>query len=238
MKQYVSETLLLDYNSPKIQAIISERNWRDMTPRDKILNIYNFVRDEILFGFNLRDNLPASYILKNGYGQCNTKGILLMALLRAVKIPCRLHGFTVDKTLQKGILKKSSYFFAPKLLLHSWVEVYYNDRWFNLEGFIIDTKYLNSLQFKFQDCYGKFCGYGVATDNFKYPNITWNENDTYIQKEAIVGDLGLFQSPDKLFSFQRQSLGPIKRKIYENIVRHFMNRRIKKIRENPKHYKK
>ncbi len=39
--------------------------------------------------------------MKDGYGQCNTKGTLFMALFRSVDIPCRFHGFTIDKKLQK-----------------------------------------------------------------------------------------------------------------------------------------
>ena len=38
-------------------------------------------------------------VLADGYGQCNTKGTLFMALLRACNIPCRVHGFTIDKKI-------------------------------------------------------------------------------------------------------------------------------------------
>lgn len=48
---------------------------------------YNFVRDEILFGYNADDTILASRVLAEGYGQCNTKGTLFMALLRGADIP-------------------------------------------------------------------------------------------------------------------------------------------------------
>ncbi len=48
------------------------------------------------------DTMNAVQILNDGYGQCNTKATLLMALLRAVSIPCRLHAFDVTKDLQRG----------------------------------------------------------------------------------------------------------------------------------------
>lgn len=41
------------------------------------------VRDDIVFGYNIDDEIPASKVLADGYGQCNTKGTLFMALLRA-----------------------------------------------------------------------------------------------------------------------------------------------------------
>lgn len=64
----------------------------------------NFVRDEVTFGYNASDDLPASRVLADHIGQCNTKGTLLMALLRAVGVACRFHRFTIDKALQKGAI--------------------------------------------------------------------------------------------------------------------------------------
>ncbi|MEE9438693.1 MAG: transglutaminase domain-containing protein, partial [Saprospiraceae bacterium] len=91
---------------------------------------------EIRFGYNKSDNIPASKVLSDGYGQCNTKSTLLMALLRAVGIPNRIHGFTIDKALQKGAITGIWYKLAPKNILHSWVEVLINDKWYFLEGVI------------------------------------------------------------------------------------------------------
>jgi hypothetical protein len=169
-------------------------------------------------------------VLSDGYGQCNTKGTLLMALLRAVKIPCRIHGFYVDKKIQKGAMKSFYYRLSPKDILHSWIEIFYKGEWLNLEGFILDKKYLHALQEKFKDCNGSFCGYGVAIDDFKNPPIEWNENDTYIQKDGITKDLGIFDTPDELFTAHSQNIGRFKNFMFKYIVRHLMNRNIAKIR--------
>lgn len=104
VEQYLKETLLLDYSCPNIQELIIERQWKDMDAYSRMKQIYDFIRDEILFGYNVDDYIPASKVLTDGYGQCNTKGILFMALLRGVGIPCRIHGFTIDKKLQKGAM--------------------------------------------------------------------------------------------------------------------------------------
>ncbi|MFT5529960.1 MAG: transglutaminase-like putative cysteine protease, partial [Alteromonadaceae bacterium] len=45
------------------------------------------------------DDISASDVLADGYGQCNTKGNLLMALLRGLGIQCRFQGFTIDQQL-------------------------------------------------------------------------------------------------------------------------------------------
>ncbi|HNM41248.1 MAG TPA: transglutaminase family protein [Giesbergeria sp.] len=116
-------TAILDYTHPRIEALIQSRGWRRLPTRERIAAIYDFVRNDIAFGYNLADDLPASRMLDDGLGQCNTKGSLLMALLRACDIPCRLHGFTIDKALQKGAITGLAYALAPRNIVHSWVEV-------------------------------------------------------------------------------------------------------------------
>jgi hypothetical protein len=117
-------------------------------------------------------------------------------------------------------------------ILHSWVEVYVEeqDRWINMEGFILDLPYLSKLQRKFADCTGSFCGYGVAVADFRNPPVKWDGNDTYIQKEGIVRDFGVFDGPDELFASQRQELGPVKSRLFRYLIRHLMNRNVRRIR--------
>lgn len=140
---------------------------------ERIGAVYDFVRNEIAFGYNARDDLPASQVLADGIGQCNTKGTLLMALLRGVGVPCRFHGFTIDKTLQKGAITGLAYRLAPRNIVHSWVEVWFGGNWIELEGFILDRAYLSALQSKFAAHKGAFCGYGVATPDLQCPRVEW-----------------------------------------------------------------
>lgn len=233
MDRYLRETELLDYKSRELKELVARMGWTKMDSKAQILSIYNYVRDEIVFGYNIGDAIPASRVLADGYGQCNTKGTLLMALLRAVGIPCRIHGFTIKKEIQKGALSGLWYKIAPPEIIHSWVEIRYKGEWLNLEGFILDLAYITSLQKKFAAaCRGGFCGFGVATDNFAAPEIYWNENSTYIQKEGIVKDLGLYDEPDSFFTEHPQRLSPIKRFLFVNIIRHSMNRNVQKVRNN------
>lgn len=230
MDKYLQETKMLNFNHSSIQRLIKEKQWANDDDFEKILKIYNFVRDDIAFGYNTDDVLSAAEVLNDGYGQCNTKGILFMALLRAVGIPCRMHGFTIDKKLQKGAMTGMIYKLAPQSIIHSWVEIQYKDCWYNLEGFILDSQYLKKLQEKFSDYKTRFCGYGAATDNFQNPQIEWNANDTYIQKEGINQDFGVFNSPDEFFEKYQQPLMPLKKWMYRSIGRKLMNRNVGKIR--------
>lgn len=229
MKDYLSETSLLDFSHPSIDGLLSQ--WRGLPEFEKIGVAYDFVRNEIAFGYNRADHIKASQVLADGYGQCNTKGILLMALLRGLGIPCRYHGFTIDKILQKGAMTGWVYWLAPDEIIHSWVEVYYRGKWCYLEGFILDQVYLERLQMTFKDCQGSFCGYGAAVDDLQAPPIEWKGQSTYIQHRGIRQDFGVYNDPDSFFADKAQELSPIKNWVYVHLARHLMNRNVQRIRQ-------
>lgn len=231
MNNYLKETKILDYSNPSIQSLIKEKAWMELDTIERVKSIYNYVRDDIEFGYNTSDDITASHVLEDGYGQCNTKSTLLMALLRAVGIPNRIHGFTIDKALQKGAISGVWYKISPKNIVHSWVEVYVNDTWYFLEGVILDKEYLNKLQEKNKDCKTTYCGFGVYTDSFENPPIEWDLNNTFIQDKGINQDFGLFDTPDEFYAKHQQKLGAFKRYIFRKIVRHKMNKNVEEIRK-------
>jgi len=223
-------TPLLDYEALPIRTLVWDRGWRSLNTYGRIGAAYAFVRDEIAFGYNEADDLPASRVLADGIGQCNTKGTLLMALLRALGIPCRFHGFTIDKALQKGAITGVAYLLAPKNIIHSWVEVWYEDRWVNLEGFILDQPYLTALQKRFADHTGPFCGFGAATPDLQKPGVDWCGTDTYIQKDGINHDFGIFDTPDEFYAKHGSNLSGVKRVLFQSVVRHWMNKTVEATR--------
>jgi hypothetical protein len=230
MVNYLKETEILNFSDPSIQSLVKKKKWIKMDTIEKVKSIYNFVRDDIEFGYNISDSITAAEVLEDGYGQCNTKASLLMALLRASGVPNRIHGFTIDKALQKGAISGIWYMLSPKNILHSWVEVYVNNTWYFLEGVILDKEYLKKIQEKNQDCKTTFCGYGVYTDSLENPPIEWHLNNTFIQNKGINQDFGLFDTPDELYAQHQQKLGKFERFIYQKIVRHAMNKNVKVIR--------
>lgn len=178
----------------------------------------------------MADDLPASRVIADGIGQCNTKGTLFMALLRAAGIPCRFHGFTIDKALQKGAITGVAYALAPRDIIHSWVEIWFGGRWVNLEGFILDKAYLGSLQAMFAAQTGPFCGYGAATPDLHDPQVDWKGVDTYIQKDGINRDFGVFDSPDDFYATHGSNLSGAKKWLFQNVVRRWMNNNVARVR--------
>jgi uncharacterized protein YndB with AHSA1/START domain len=231
MDRYLRPTALLDHRHPSLQELVDARGWADLDATEAIGAIYTFVRDEIAFGYNAADDVPASAVLADGYGQCNTKTTLLMALLRAVGVPVRFHGATVHKRLQRGVVRGLLYRLAPADIIHSWAEVHHDDRWVGLEGVILDTAYLNGVRTTIATPRTRaFLGYGVGTDDLADPPVDWNGTDTAIQATGVNHDYGVYDDPDTFYRSRGTNLTGPRAWLFRNRVRHVMNRRVATIR--------
>lgn len=225
-KTFLQPTRRLDFSSPSLTSLVEKRRWRELPEGERIGAIYEFVRDEIRFGYNRSDDVLASEVLRDGYGQCNTKSTLLMALLRASGVACRFHGFTIDKKLQKGVVTGLLYWLAPREILHSWVEVQVDGTWTPLEGVILDDAYLEGVRRHTGVTQGSLLGYAVGTEDVGRPAVRWRGEPTYIQRAGIARDLGLFDDPDAFYAQHGTNLGGARRWLFENVFRHQMNRRV------------
>lgn len=226
---HLRRTPLLDYEHPAIADLVESRRWLELPIRERIGAVYAFVRDEIAFGYNASDDLPASRVLEDGYGQCNTKSTLLMALLRRVSVPCRFRGLTVHKKLQKGVLDGLAYLVAPREILHSWVEVFLDGRWLALEGVILDRPYLDGVRVTIADR-GPLLGWAVGVDDVATAPIEWKGDDTFVQKTGVVRDFGLFDDPDAFWAAQGTNATGVRAFLFERWIRPRMNANVARLR--------
>lgn len=228
--RYLRATALLDVDRPSLKTLVGERSWMELPERARIGAVYDFVRCEIPFGYNVSDDIPASAVLADGYGQCNTKTTLLMALLRASGIGCRFHGATIDKRLQQGVMTGLLYRLAPTSILHSWAEVFVAGHWVGLEGVILDDTYLDGLRTSIKQDGGPFLGYGVGTDDLANPPIHWAGTDTRIQATGVNKDFGVFDDPDTFYRAHGVNARGFKGWLYRHLMRTAMNTKVASIR--------
>jgi hypothetical protein len=228
--RFTRPTPILDFDAPAIRALVSARNWLELPLMDRVGAVYDFVRDEVRFGYNRTDSIAASEVLADGYGQCNTKTTLLMALLRALGVPCRVHGATIHKSLQKGVVPGVFYALAPENILHSWAEVRLDGRWLALEGVILDRGYLRGLTSHLGQSSGPVLGYAVGTADIGDPDIEWRGEPTSIQMTGVNQDFGAFDDPDAFYDSRGTNLHGPKAWLFANLVRRLMNLRVAQIR--------
>ena len=230
MDRYLRPTRLLDHQHPALRALIEQHGWHRLDPAERVGAVYAFVRDEVAFGYNVSDDIPASQVLADGLGQCNTKTTLLMALLRGVGVPVRFHGATIHKRLQKGVVTGLMYRLAPRDIIHSWAEVLVDEKWLGLEGVILDARYLDGVRAWHPSDSGDFLGYAVGTDNLMSPPVDWAGTDTYIQATGINNDFGVYDDPDAFYAERGANLSGLRGRVFRHRVHPAMNRKVAAVR--------
>ncbi len=148
-----------------ISEVIAQVIVESATEREKSIALHDYVREKVKFGFNDRfDAAEPDYTLGFGFGHCNPKSRLLVALFRAVGLESYQHFVAIPKDILKGAVPASRYWMMPAELSHSYVEVKVEGAWCTLDSHIIDTPLLRGAQDRLIR-EGRSPGYGVRSDS-------------------------------------------------------------------------
>ena len=142
-----------------------------------------------------------------------------------------MYNFYITKKLQYGAIRGIIYKISPNEILHTWVELKYDNVWYDMEGLILDFDYLSSVKKHFGGK-GSLCSYAIGVDDLEQTLEKWDKCSTYIQKTGIIKDLGIYDSPDEFYQKYNQKLNFFKRFLYKFLIRHIINRNVKQIRNN------
>ncbi|PKN19378.1 MAG: transglutaminase [Deltaproteobacteria bacterium HGW-Deltaproteobacteria-6] len=130
-EDYLKPTEFMDSDSPEIQAFAQQAVEGAATPREKAVKLYYAVRDGIYYDpYRIepsRSAFKASTILRQGYGYCVAKAVVLAAVLRAQVIPCKLHFADVRNHLTtkrlKALMQTDTFFY------HGYNDVFLDGAW-------------------------------------------------------------------------------------------------------------
>ena len=131
---YLSPTYFFDFESEEIQTIISEFKDASLSKKEIAIALYTKVRDHWRYDpYNLsfnKEKYRASEIAKRSKGHCVDKSIILIACLRAMGIPARIHlakvknHIAVDRLIEK--------FGSNELTPHGMVDAFIENKWLKL----------------------------------------------------------------------------------------------------------
>ncbi len=128
---YLDTTYYFDYQSHEIQELVKEFISDTITPKEKAIGLYLKIRDEWRYDpyyiSLIKEGYVASNIAKKTKGHCVDKSILLIACLRAVKIPARIHLAKVKNHI--GVERLIEKFGTNELTPHGMVNVFLDDKW-------------------------------------------------------------------------------------------------------------
>ena len=131
---YLSPTYFFDFESEEIQNIVSEFKDASLSQKEIAIGLYTKVRDHWRYDpYNLsfnKEKYRASEIAKRSKGHCVDKSIILIACLRAMGIPARIHlakvknHIAVDRLIEK--------FGSNELTPHGMVDAFIANKWLKL----------------------------------------------------------------------------------------------------------
>ena len=131
---FLSSTYFFDYESDEIQDLVSEFKNTTLSEKEISIALYNKVRDAWRYdpyslSFN-KEKYRASEIAKRPKGHCIDKSIILIAGLRALGIPARIHLAKVKNHI--GVERLIEKFGSNELTPHGMVDAFINDKWLKL----------------------------------------------------------------------------------------------------------
>lgn len=222
--------LLSDYNHPSVLMKAQSLTEGKSDVMDRVQSIFNFVRDEIKFGFPpVWDHVRASETLQYGIGYCNTKATLFHALCRAADIHSRIHTGQIDINIMRGIFPSFVFPMMPSAGGHSWVDIHIDGDWRPVDSYINDRMfYFNALNLLGKS--GRDTGYSIShakgdsSCEFNFGAKGFVHMGSVIEDHGIWADFSEYMSSDRYLA-----MTPLQTKLYPLLAR-LCNRNIEKIR--------
>jgi transglutaminase-like putative cysteine protease len=146
---YLKSTYFFDFEQNSIQNLIAQFKADTLSNKEKAIGIYTQVRDHWKYDpytISLSEaKYRASYIAKKQYGNCVEKSILLIACLRGLDIPARLHLGKVKNHIAVERLREK--FGSNELTPHGMVSVYLGNKWLKMSP-VFNTSLCEKLNVK------------------------------------------------------------------------------------------
>jgi len=232
MSPYLAPTAALDIEAPAIVETVGRITAGAADDVERAICIHDFVRDSIPFGWVPHfDAETASQTLASRIGFCNTKTPLFVALLRAAKIPARIHFVGINKHILGGMIDP-----IDEFVDHSYAEVYLNGTWLKLDSFIMDGP-LFSVAMERLRASGRTIGFGVHING----KSTWDgKSDAFSQflndgtyENLTDVDFGIHEDVPAFYASGRARTP--RNFVFRNVILrtllHFGNRRVRALRD-------
>jgi hypothetical protein len=231
MDSYLRKTQLLNYTHSSLNDVVERRGWLNLTKQQQTCEIFEYVKNEIVFGYNKGNNIPASRVLLDGFGCCNSKSTLLMALLRICQIPCRFHAVAINRKLNKSAIAGVAYYLTPNKDLYSWVEIYLEHKWVALEGYTFDHIYRQSMGNDLGGIENIALDTDVTNIENKHSVIGYQSINKDKKKLGIIKHYGVFYSPDDFYRQHDTQIAVCKSWLYQHLVRSKANKKLSHTRQ-------
>jgi hypothetical protein len=225
--------VLADHDHPLVIETAGRLAKGDDGVLDTLESLFLFVRDSISFGFPPRwsewDRVTASRVIESGYGYCNTKATLMVALCRACGISARVHYGSIGVNVMRGIFPAFALPFLPDRGPHSWTEVEVEGAWQPIDSYINDEALFRAARVRLQES-GRAIGYSLACVDGKCSCEFNFGKQGFAQMGAVVEDHGTWEDPSQFFATDRYVTFNAPQRLLYPVMAALSNRNIRKLR--------
>lgn len=165
--RWLRETTQLDIRSTTVRIMAKRITQLVSSERAKAVAIHDYVKSLPFACHGDYFNFRASDVIKWGEGDCYTKGVLFVALLRAVRIPARLRFATLRTDFLRGVIDSTQV-----TITYALGEVLLAGRWYQTDTYVIDAPLNREVREKLRAEQAQ-SGYGIHA----LADQDWNGHD-------------------------------------------------------------
>lgn len=228
-----NESLLSDHDHPLVIETAGALSQACETDLQLLEALFYFVRDRISFRFPATfrewDKVKASNVIQCGFGYCNTKATLLVALCRACGLAARVHYGLIRAEIMRGIFPSFAFPFLGDSGPHSWTEVEIEGEWKPIDSYINDEELYRAARARLEET-GRSLGYSLACVDGKC-SCEFNFGDKgFVHMGAVVEDHGVWEDASQYFATDRYATFKGVQRLLYPVVASISNRNIEKLR--------
>ncbi len=153
--RWLCGTRQLDLTSPKLRTKTLALTQLLRTDREKTVALHDFVQNLPFACVADYSALTAESVLKIGQGDCFTKGMLFVAMLRCAAVPARLRFVSLPVHFLRGIIEPEE-----STIMHAMAEVLIDNRWIVTDSYVPDLLLFAAASKKLK-AENKVLGYGI-----------------------------------------------------------------------------
>lgn len=222
---WLHETAQLDLSDSKLRITAHKLTQSRQTRAARAAALHAFVRRMPFSASPSGAGVRASEVLREGRGDCHSKGVLFTALCRAAELPARLLFVDVRPRFLHGILDN-----APDVMPHAIGQVHVDGAWWSTDGYVVDPLLFALARQMLRD-EELDCGWGIvagASDGWDGRGHCLHQ----FREADVVRSYGAFDDPAQFYATCGRTsqfwLGRLRYALGAQLV----NRRVRQLRED------
>ncbi len=195
----LAQTRLLDLDDSKLRIQAMRITQLASSDVHKAVLVHDYLKSLPFGCVTAHGHVTAGEVLKNGRGDCHTKGTLFVALLRSSGVPARLRFVNLRGAFFRGIIDS-----GDVNITHAIGEVFLQGQWVQSDTYVADEALeMQALTLLQEE--GRALGYGIHAQGSRYWSGLQHAHGQYTPQDPTsmpLADFGVAHDPESFYASQ------------------------------------